>query len=266
MKKNYSLNILLFLILWVLAPLVYANKLVLNDIDWPPYLFSESKHNLSGLGKDVLNECLPKKNFTLTYSKLPIKRTHLYMQSGELDISLYSYKKEREAFVVYGKVPIFTTEYGFAMRADSKVDIHKIEDLHPLIIGHLAGLTYTPELLALIDKKRLVGEISEGHSIDAMFAQLLSSNPRFDIMPNSKQTFYWRAKTLGVADKIKVPKFTVSFRDYFVTVSKNSKNITDTTGFLTSLDSCITQMHNDGRYLALLKKYGLENLAQPKSH
>jgi hypothetical protein len=35
-----------------------------------------------------------------------------------------------------------------------------------------------------------------------MFAQLLSSTPRFDIMANSKQTFYWRTKNLGIAHKI----------------------------------------------------------------
>ena len=262
MEKNHSRYIFTFLALWGVSPLLYSSTLILNDIDWPPYLFPESKSHLSGVGKDVLNECLPKKDFTLKYNKLPVKRTHLYMQNGELDISLYSYKKEREEYVVFGKVPVFTTEYGFAMRADSTLDIQKIEDLQPLIIGHLAGLTHTPEILAMIEKKRLVGEISEGHSIDAMFAQLLSTTPRFDIMPNSKQTFYWRAKSLGISDKIKVPNFTVAFKDYFVTVSKSTTNISDISEFLDNLDSCITQMHVDGRYAALLSKYGLERLNQ----
>jgi ABC-type amino acid transport substrate-binding protein len=188
MKKHNSFKILLFLIFWGFAPFLYANRLILNDIDWPPFLFPESKNQLSGLGKDILNECLPKQNFTIEYIKLPVKRTHLYMQSGELDISLYSFKKEREAFVVYSKVPVFTTEYGFAVRSDSNIDIKKIEDLDDLIIGHLAGLSHTPEISTVIEKKRLNGQLSEGRNIDAMFAQLLSSTPRFDIMANNKQT------------------------------------------------------------------------------
>ena len=261
MQRNHSLNILVFLVFLGFAPFLYANKLILNDIDWPPYLFPESKNELSGLGKDVLNECLPKKDFRLKYEKLPVKRTHLDMQTGKIDISLYSYKKERETFLIYGKVPIFTTEYGFAVRANSNIDIQKIEDLEPLRIGNLAGLTHTPILLAMIEKKRIKGEISEGYSIDAMFAQLLSSTPRFDIMPNTKQTFFWRAKSLGVSDKIKVPKFTVAYKDYFVTVSKNSKNISDIPSFLANLDLCITQMRDDGRYTLILKKYGLESLS-----
>jgi polar amino acid transport system substrate-binding protein len=260
MGKKFSVIILLVSI-WSLTSFLHANTLILNDTDWPPYLFPESNSQLPGLGKDVINECLPKKLFKLKFNKLPVKRTHRYMQSGELDISLYSYKKEREEFVVYSKVPIFTTEYGFAMRADSEINIQSLDDLQPLIIGHLAGLTHTPELLAIIEQKRLTGEISEGHSIDAMFAQLLSTTPRFDIMPNTKQTFYWRAKSLGVSDKIKVPSFTVAFKEYFVTVSKNTKNISDISGFLAGLDQCITEMHQDGRYTAILKKYGLGNLS-----
>jgi polar amino acid transport system substrate-binding protein len=262
MQTKSSLNILLFLAFWGFAPLLYSNTLILNDIDWPPYLFPESKNNISGLAKDVLNECLPKKHFKLKYIKLPVKRTHLYMQSGELDISLYSLKKEREEFVVYSKVPVFTSEYGFAVRADSNIEIRKIEDLKKLTIGHLAGLSHTPEISKIIEKKRLNGQLSEGQSIDAMFAQLLSSTPRFDIMPNSKQTFLWRAKSLGVADKVKVLDFTVAYKDYFVTVSKNSKNISDISSFLADLDQCITQMHDDGRYVAILRKYGLERLTQ----
>lgn len=259
MGKKYSGKLLL-LSLWSVTSLLYADTLILNDIDWPPYLFPESNSQFPGLSKDVLNECLPKKDFKLQYNKLPIKRTHRYMQSGELDISLYSYKKEREAFVVYSKVPIFTTEYGFAMRADSNIKIEKLDDLQPLVIGHLAGLTHTPEVLEIIEKKRLKGEVSEGHSIDAMFMQLLSTTPRFDVMPNSKQTFLWRAKSLGLSDKIKISDFTLAIKEYFVTVSKSTKNISDISGFLGNLDRCITDMQQDGRYTQILKKYGLEDL------
>lgn len=259
MRINYSLSIL-FLAIWGFSSLLHANRLFLNETDWPPYLFPESKNNLPGLGKEVLNVCLPQKNFTIRYLKLPVKRTHLYMKSGELDISLYSFKKEREEFVVYGKVPIFTTEYGFAVRADSNIDIQKIEDLERFTIGHLAGLSHTPEILEIIEKKRLNGQLSEGNSIDAMFAQLLSSTPRFEIMPNSKQTFFWRSKSLGIADKIKVLNFTADYRKYFVTVSKKTQNISDISGFLDDIDKCIVTMHNSGEYNLLLKKYNLDGL------
>ena len=37
-----------------------------------------------------------------------------------------------------------------------------------------------------------------------MFAQLLADIPRFEIMKDSKHTFYWEAKKLGVEDQIKI--------------------------------------------------------------
>lgn len=262
MKKNGSLNILFLVAIWAFAPFLHASRLILNDIDWPPYLFPESESHLSGLGKDVLNACIPKNNFTIKYIKLPVKRTHLYMQNGELDISLYSFKMEREEFVVYGKVPVFTTEYGFAVRADSNIDIQKIEDLSNLTIGHLAGLSHTPEISTIIEQKRINGQLSEGNSIDVMFAQLLSSTPRFQIMPNSKETFYWRATSLGITDKIRVLDFTADFKEYFVTVSKNTQNISDISGFLADIDKCIINMHQNGTYNLLLKKYHLDGLIQ----
>jgi ABC-type amino acid transport substrate-binding protein len=262
MKKNYSRNLLFFLAFWGFSPILYANRLILNDIDWPPYFFAEAKSDLSGLGKDILNECLLKNNFTIEYLKLPVKRTYRYMQSGELDISLYSFKKEREEFVVYGKVPVFTTEYGFAVRADSDIDIQKIEELKNLTIGHLAGLSHTPEISTIIEQKRINGQLTEGNSIDAMFAQLLSSTPRFDIMPNSKQTFYWRATSLGISDKIRVLDFTADYKEYFVTVSKNTQNISDISGFLIDVDKCLVNMRDNGNYNLLLKKYHLDGLIQ----
>lgn len=93
-----------------------------------------------------------------------------------------------------------------------------------------------------------------------MFAQLLSSTPRFDIMANSKQTFYWRAKSIRIDHKIKVSNFTADFKKYFITVSKNTQNITHISEFLDHVDECILNMHENGDYNLLLQKYNLEVL------
>jgi hypothetical protein len=45
------------------------------------------------------------------------------------------------------KVPVFSTEYGFAVRANSNIDFQKIEGLEDLVIGHLVGLSNTPRNL-----------------------------------------------------------------------------------------------------------------------
>jgi polar amino acid transport system substrate-binding protein len=180
----------------------------------------------------------------------------MFMQNGQLDISIYSYKKEREKFLVYSDVPIFISEYGFAVRADSDIQIDHLDDLRPYTIGHLAGLSHTPELSEIINQKRPLGMVTDSHTLDSMFAQLLSTTPRIDIMPNTKDTFYWRAKELGVSDKIKVLDFAITTKRYYVTVSKSSKNIDDINGFLAEMDTCITQLHENGKYKEIISRYG----------
>jgi hypothetical protein len=89
-----------------------------------------------------------------------------------------------------------------------------------------------------------------------MFAQLLSSTPRFDVMANSKQTFYWRAKSLGIDHKIKVLNFTADFKKrLIITFSKKSQNITHLFEFLDHVDKCIFNMQKNGNYNLLLSKY-----------
>ena len=158
----------------------------------------------TGLAKEVINLCLQRLEYQVKYQELPVKRTHHFMDVGEIDITVYSYKEEREEILHYGKEVLFNSEYGFVVRADSDIKIDKLDDLSPYLMGHLAGLSYTPELKKIIDDKADIGEVVTGYSLKAMFAQLLADIPRFEIMPNSKHTFYWEAKKLGLADKVKV--------------------------------------------------------------
>ncbi len=196
-------------------------------------------------------------NYTIKYKSLPIKRTHLYMQSGELDVSVYSYKKSREQFVVYGKEPIFKSQYGFASRASDKIIITNINDVYKYRFGHLAGLAHTPELMKIVEEKKITDDISEGYDLDAMFGQLLATPQRFQLMANSKETLKWRAKQLGVANQIHVHDFTLRVKPYFVTVSKYSKSIEYIDEFLKHIDQCIVTMKKNGQYQKILSSYGL---------
>ncbi len=234
---------------------VFPEQLTLSNIKWPPYLFPYGDGPL-GIAKDVLYACMEGQTTQITYLDLPVKRTEFYMRSGQLDLSLYSYKSSREDFLVYGKEPVFISEYGFAVSADRDISVNNLSGLNDLIIGHLAGLTYTPDLLQIVNQKREKGEIVEAYDIDLQLQQLISKPARVDIVPNSKQTFYWRAKELGISDKIKVLDFTIAKKPYFFTVSKASQNVADVDGFLAKLDECIIELREDGRYRQILSQYG----------
>ena len=65
-----------------------ANTIVVNEPDWPPFFFS-SNSSLPGIGRELLDICLAEQNYAVSYISTPIKRTHHYMESGEIDINIY---------------------------------------------------------------------------------------------------------------------------------------------------------------------------------
>jgi polar amino acid transport system substrate-binding protein len=210
-----------------------------------------------GLGKDIVNLCLKRIKYQVEYHKLPIKRTHHFMEVGKIDITVYSYKEKRNEILYYGKEALFNSEYGFVVRADSNIEIKNLTDLTPYFIGHLAGLTYTPKLKRIIDNKSKIGETVTGYSLKAMYSQLLAEIPRFQIMANSKTSLYWQAKKQGVADKVKVLDYNIKNKAYYLTVSKRSNNIKNPKEFLAKIDLCLQDIKQNGEYKIILSKYGI---------
>jgi polar amino acid transport system substrate-binding protein len=179
------------------------------------------------------------------------------MEVGEIDITVYSYKEEREKILLYGKEVLFNSEYGFMVRANSGIKIDSLADLSPYILGHLAGLSYTHSLKKIIDDKAEIGEVVIGYSLKAMFAQLLADIPRFEIMADSKHTFYWEAQKLGISDKVKVLDYNIKNKTYYITVSKQSKNIKEPQEFLDKIDTCLRDIKQNGTYDKILARYGI---------
>lgn len=239
-------------LLCINLPVFAAQTIYLNQVFWPPF-FINTKSGPEGFAANLLQRCIDPTQYRLKYLQLPIKRTHYYMQTGELDLTVYSYKAQREQDVWYGTEPLFITEYGFAVRADSTVEVRQLADLRPLKFGQLAGLSHTPELMRLIEEKRSTHMLVEGYNLDKMFDLMLQDPPRFDIMANSKETFVFAAAERKLTDKIKVLDFTVEYRPYYVTVSKQSKHIPDPRGFIEQVDHCINRLKQTGEYQKMAK-------------
>lgn len=230
--------------------------IIINDLDWPPFFMPVTGGGSLGLAKELMLECLAQLNYPSEFKSLPIKRTHVYMKSGDIDLTVYSYNTDREAFVVYGKEPLFNSEYGFAVKRSSGITINNVDDLKPLVIGHLSGLTHTPEVLAIVEENRKINKVREGYSVESMLSQLTALPHQFDILPNSKSTLYWYTKVLGLSDQIKVLDYTVKTKRYFLTVSKKSKNIQSPVKFLNEMDQCLVELKKSGKYQQILTNYG----------
>lgn len=236
---------------------ISAQQLQLNDIDWPPYFFPDRSQYKPGLGKTILTSCIKQLGYDYHYNNLPIKRTHYYMQTGELDITVYSYQAAREDAVVYGKEPMFVNSYGFAVRRDRNIQIKSVEDISTMTFGHLAGLIHTDELNPVLKKMQAQSKVVESYELNATLKQLVATPPRIDITANSKSTLLWRIKELGLTNQVSVLDFELAQKPYYVAVSKNSKTISDATQFVSEFDHCVKTMKQDGRYQDIAASYGL---------
>ena len=109
----------------------------------------------------------------------------------------------------------------------------------------------------IIDDKAEVEEVVIGYSLKAMFAQLLADIPRFEIMADSKHTFYWEAQKLGISDKVKVLDYNIKNKAYYLTVSKQTENIKEPEEFLAKTDVCLREIKQNGMYHKILARYGI---------
>ncbi len=251
-------SIIICLILYISEGSGASETLIINDVDWPPYFISEEADQLKGIGKEILELCLTEAGYHFKFKHLPIKRTHNYMKTGKIDLCVYSYKKEREIFILYGKEPIFSSQYRFLVKANSDIRIQSLKDIDTLLFGHLNGLTYTPELLQIIEEKEKKRTVNHSNSLESIILQLTANPKRIDITANSMETFLWKAKQMNVLEKVKVLNFDIKTKNYYITISQKSKSIHDKKNFMKQIDQSIRQMKKDGRYSGILLKYGIK--------
>jgi len=232
-----------------------GDTIIVNDNDWPPFFFAGKPKSPPGLAKEILTRCLPKTGRKTVFKNFPIKRMRRDMETGELDINVYSYDKSREAWLIFGKEPIFAAEYRPVVRADSKIVIKKVEDFDTLRLGHLAGLVYSPEFLAYIEKRQKAGTLDVADQEIINLKKLLAG--RLDVFVNNAPTVRWLAHENDAGDKIKVLDYVIKRGDYFVAFSKASSRLTEPEkkAFLSDVDACLKAAKLDGTYHKIMTSY-----------
>ena len=110
--------------------------------------------------------------------------------------------------------------------------------------------------MAIIDSKKASKQAVPTYSWSSIFAKLLTHKPHFDIVADAKTTLFWQAKLLGVSDQIKILPTPIKKKNYYLTASKQSKNIRNPQAFLHKADRCLKRLKYSGKYQEILKKYG----------
>lgn len=223
--------------------------------DWPPYYFKNRPDKLPGFAREILDICLPSLGYRTEFTFYPVKRMYTYLERGELDIALFSYRKSREDFLYFGHEPLFVSGYRPVVRAGSTIQIHSLSDFDPLKVGHLAGLQYSEPFLNYIEKRSKEGTLIISTTGDSCIRMLTEGI--IDIFVDTEDTVRWRAQQMGLKEKISILDYDIRTSHYFVTLSKASPRISDKVAFLEKLDGCLRKIKADGTYRKIACKYGL---------
>ncbi len=238
-----------------------TDKIVLevNSVDWPPFFLDQKQTGQVGLARELMTACISGAQFDVRFMQLPIKRTHQYMQTGQLDLAVYSFKPEREDFVWYSAVPMFHSEIGVAAKKEFIQPLTKETDLEPWRIGYLAGLGLTPTLAVFLAGKKNQNKAIEDYSMQNLFEQLIATPSRIDLVINSREALLWMSQQPAFSSRVKVLDFSVGRKAYYLAVSKKSKKLSDPSQFLKQFDECMQQLRLNGQYQKLLHSYQLQH-------
>lgn len=246
-----------FLLLFV-APSLQADEVPIriNDATWPPYFYQDRKiGDKPGIAKDILDICLTRMKRKYEYVQLPIERMQNLMQSGEIDINFFSYKKERESFVTFGKELAFINGYHPIVRKDSSITIASLADFDRYKLGHTIGLRYGPEFWDYIQKRKEKDDLDETPSIESNLKKLLAG--RIDVFVADASSILILAAEQGVVDRIKILDFPIHQGLYYLSLSKKSPRISQPQAFVRAFDQCLADLKKDGRYCKIFQSYQL---------
>lgn len=235
-----------------------ALPIVISDNDWKPWYFSgvsPASGEKSGFAKDVIGICARQTGFAPTFRLYPIERMRTMMKRGGMEGSIFSYKPHRKAFLIYSEEPIFRESYVPFMRANSDAKITRIADFDGLRLGHLHGLTYAPHFLAYVEKRRGSGTLDITTSHDANIRKLVSG--KIDVFVDTIGSIRWRSAELGLSNRITDVRYVIRNADYYFTLSRASKVISDKAKFIAQFDACVRGLKKTERYRDIARKYGM---------
>jgi polar amino acid transport system substrate-binding protein len=175
------------------------------------------------------------------------------MEQGTLDINVFSYKKEREKIMQFGKEVVLTSRYVPIVRADSNLTFKNISDFDGHRLGHTIGLRYSKEFYDYILKRKAAQNLDESSREEFNIRKLVAN--RIDVFVSTDSTILYIAKRIGLKDKIKLLDHNIQKADYFIAVSKKSPRIPDRTAFIEKLEGCIQGLRKSGEICALYQKY-----------
>ena len=236
-----------------------ARPLTVSSPDWPPFYIQDSEKPLEhGFAGDILDICAAKIDPNADFHAYPIRRMMKYMERGELDINIMSFKPDRALFMDYGKEMVFENSYVVWKRRSLSNSISSIHYLDSLRIAQLVGIRPSDEFREWFDlrlKSKSEIDTLVLNNTDQIVKML--AHDRSDVTVSSLAEMKWRSNKLGLSKYVVNTGLVIKKQDYFLVIAKASPLYKRDPQILNKFDSCVTRLKSTGRWAQLQKYYGL---------
>lgn len=152
---QFTKTILVALFLLVFPALVKADMQSIDIVcdDWPPYQ-TVYGDNIDGFSTKVVTTVFDRMSVQVSsISSFPWKRAMKMMKEGSVDALFSSnFTKDRTIFAHYPEEQIIDAPWVMWVREGSELSYKSFEDLKGKRVGLVLGYSYTPELLAYVEK------------------------------------------------------------------------------------------------------------------
>ena len=237
-------------------------EVIINDADWPPYFFGKEPKKL-GIGKEILQMCVPKAGYKPVFIFHPIERMVHNVQEGSIDLTVFGSvkdekRRERSTWSMFTTETIFSATYKPVVAAKSNISIKSLQDLADikLRLGLKQGLKFDKAYDDMVEMRRSKSAL-ENYNLTIQGIEKLTTH-RMDVFVEHAESVSSIAKDNEKQDEIKILPFVVKSSDYVVVVSNKSKAIADRVDFGRKLDLCISGLKKDGTYNSILNRYGIK--------
>lgn len=232
-------------------------KFVFSTHDFAPFFYYNGKR-FTGPFFEIVNEACGILKAKCVFKHYPNRRAKHMLKNNLVHGSFpFGWNREREKWL-YFSIPLVTSEYGFFVRSDSKLDFHQLHQLENYKVG-VFGPSNTSNSLQKL-RQQMIGQNQVPFNIDmhpnAKGAGILKlAAKRFDTYYSNKALGEFHIKRLNLGNIHYAG--TQKQVDYFIVFSRYNNQKPEVKRFNRSL----IRLHQRGFIQQVLKKYDLQPAA-----
>ena len=245
----------LFLVLAVQEPAAVETKRIqIGAADWKPYFYGGREGGPRGSAAEIFELCLAPLGYEVELVPASVDEVFDGLKTGRFQVHVLSMRPERLEFLDFGDEPMFYSGYRPFVRKGLQLQGDGPESLDGLRLAHRRGMKYSADFDAYISTRRRQGEVliveSDEEGLQAV------ADGRVDAVPLMLSSALHHRRRLHLEDRVEVAlDFDLKTAGYRVAVAKNQNVIQDVAAFLASVDACLRQIKEDGRYEEIGERY-----------